>query len=309
MALDKLERQLGLLAALLHTDRPLRANEIQQRVAGYPQELVAFRRSFERDKDDLRRLGIPLLVDKTQSHDGAIDGYWVSRNDYYLHDLGLEPDEVVALSMALRVTRLEGVVADDAMWKLGGDPANADVVPAEVAAISIGPAVTQLHDAIASSATITFDYRGEQRVVEPWRLAFRRGHWYVNGYDVHRRNSRSFRLDRIDGAIDVSDARTAEAPRLGPSGERQPWQFETEDEMTYTARVAIDASHARWARHHLPEAEVVAEHEDGAIEIELEVANVGAFRSLVLSMFEAAEILSPVELRDDIVSWLEGLTA
>lgn len=308
MAIDKLERQLGLLAALLHTERPLRASEIQVQVEGYPQESVAFRRAFERDKEDLRRLGIPLAVERTESFDGSIDGYRVSQSEYYLHDLGLEPDEVIALSVALRLIRLEGVAADDALWKLGGASADDNEAPA-LAAISMGPAVTQFHEAITNRAPVSFDYRGEARTVEPWRLAFRRGQWYLNGYDTARSDARSFRLDRIEGAVEIGAKGAAVAPRSDPAGERQPWQFATEEEHTFTARVAIDASHARWAQHHLTDAVVVAEHDDGAIEIELEVTNVSAFRSLVLSMFEAAEILAPEELRADMIRWLEGLTA
>jgi proteasome accessory factor B len=309
MAMDKLERQLGLLAALLHTDRPLRAAEIHDRVEGYPDDNVAFRRAFERDKEDLRRLGIPLGVERTESIDGSIDGYRVSQSDYYLHDLGLEPDEVIALSVALRLIRLEGVATDDALWKLGGASPGDEAPDVELAAISIGPAVTQFHEAITNRATVTFNYRGEERNVEPWRLAFRRGQWYLNGYDTARDDSRSFRLDRIEGAAVVGESGTAKAPRSGPADERQPWQFATEEEQSYTARVAIDASHARWARHHLTEATVVAEHRDGSIELELEVMNVAGFRSLVLSMLDAAEILAPVELRNDMINWLEAMVS
>lgn len=309
MAIDKLERQLGLLAALLHTEQPLRAAEIQTRVAGYPQESVAFRRAFERDKEDLRRLGVPLEVQRTEAHDGPVDGYVVKQSDYYLHDLGLEPDEVIALSMALRLIRMEGVTADDALWKLGGSAAPGEGDAPELAAISMGPAVTQFHQAIASESIVTFSYRGEERSVEPWRLAFRRGQWYLEGFDAARSDSRNFRLDRIDGAVEVQDPGSASTAKPDAAGERQPWQFTTEDDHEYLARVSIDASHARWAVHHLRDATVVAEHDDGSIEIEMAVTNVGAFRSLVLSMLDAAEVLAPEELRADMVSWLEGVVS
>lgn len=305
--MDKLERQLGLLATLLHTEYPLRSTEIQQRVEGYPEDRVAFRRAFERDKEDLRRLGIPLEVERTESVDGPIDGYRVSQGDYYLHDLGLEADEVVALSVALRLIRLEGVAGNDALWKLGGaDPVD-ELGGTELAAIAMGPVVTQMHEAITTATPVQFTYRGQERDVEPWRLAFRRGHWYLNGYDRGRADSRSFRLDRVEGAVTTGEPGTATSPRPDPVGERQPWQFSTDDEQSYTARVAIDASHARWARLHLRDATVAAEHDDGSIEMELQVSNVGAFRSLVLSMLDGAEILSPPELRDDMIRWLEPL--
>ena len=218
---------MSLLATLLQTDRGLTASEIQRQVEGYPEDKIAFRRSFERDKDDFRRLGVPIEVASRQALDGPIDTYRVQRDDYYLHDLGLDPDETVALAMALRLIRLEGSDADDALWKLGG-AAFDDSAPAEIGAIAMGPAVALLHDAIRREVTVTFDYRGETRRVEPWRLAFRRGHWYLHAHDTGRGDDRSFRLDRVDGAIVVED-RPAEARRAPARSERQPWEFGDED--------------------------------------------------------------------------------
>lgn len=302
---EKLERQMSLLAALLQTEHPLTAADLHSRVEGYPEDRTAFRRAFERDKDDLRRLGVPIEMVSTQTDESNIDGYMVRRDDYYLHDLGLDPDETVALAMALRLIRLEGADADDAIWKLGGAALD-EGSTAEIGAIAMGPAVTQLHRAIKQKITVSFGYRGAARLVEPWRLAFRRGHWYLSGFDVDRSDARSFRLDRVDGAITPDDSRPATEPRAALQQERQPWEFGTDEDTAQTARVAINASHAAWARHQLGDDAVVAEHDDGSIEVELEVVNVVGFRNLVLSMLDAAEVLSPPELRADMVNWLEG---
>lgn len=296
---------MSLLAALLHTEHPLTAAQLQTRVGGYPDDRTAFRRAFERDKEDLRRLGVPLEIRPTQAEEGTIDGYLVRRDDYYLHDLGLDPDETVALAMALRLIRLEGADTDDAIWKLGGAAID-DTAPAEIGAISMGPAVTQLQQAIAGRWSATFPYNGEERLVEPWRLAFRRGHWYLQAYDVSRADPRSFRLDRIEGAIELDEDRPAEVARDPATAERQPWEFGSDDDESVVARVAIDASHALWVRHELGDDAVVAEHPDGSVEIELDVVNVVGFRNLVLGLLDAAEVLEPAALRLDIVEWLEG---
>lgn len=306
--IDKLERQMSLLAALLHTEHPLTATELHRQVEGYPEDRTAFRRAFERDKDDLRRLGIPISIESRETVDGPIDGYVIRETDYYLHDLGLDADETVALAMALRLIRLEGADADDAIWKLGG-AAFDDTAPAEIGAIAMGPAVTQLHQAIQRGVSVGFSYRGTERIVEPWRLAFRRGHWYLSGHDVDRDDARSFRLDRIDGSITQDTDRPATAERPPVTAERQPWEFGSDDDEPVRARVAIDASHAEWARHQLGADAVVATKDDGSIEIELEVVNIVGFRNLVLGMLDAAEVLSPPELRADIVSWLEAQVA
>ncbi len=296
---------MSLLAALLHTEHPLTASELHRQVEGYPEDRTAFRRSFERDKDDLRRLGIPITMESRETVDGPIDGYVIRETDYYLHDLGLDADETVALAMALRLIRLEGADADDAIWKLGG-AAFDDTAPAEIGAIAMGPAVTQLHQAIQRNLSVRFSYRAADRLVEPWRLAFRRGHWYLSGHDVGRDDARSFRLDRIDGSIAIDADRPASAERQPITAERQPWEFGSDEDETVRARVAIDASHADWARHQLGADSVVATNDDGSIEIELDVVNVVGFRNMVLGLLDAAEVLSPPELRADIVRWLEG---
>ena len=66
MSASKLERLLNLTAALLDTPRPLTAEQLRQRVPGYPSDAVAFHRAFERDTDDLRELGIPLRRERGQ---------------------------------------------------------------------------------------------------------------------------------------------------------------------------------------------------------------------------------------------------
>jgi len=305
--MDKLERQLGLLATLLHTDRPLRAAEIQEQVEGYPGDKTAFRRSFERDKDDLRRLGVPLEIASTQTPDGPVDGYRVRKAAYYLHDLDLEADEVVALSIALRLIRLEGAQAQDAIWKLGGAAETEDVP--ELAAIAVGPVVTQLYKAVAESAVVRFSYKGTDRAVEPWRLAFRRGQWYLHGWDLDREAPRQFRLDRIDATVEVNVANSSTHERLAEETDRQPWEFASDDEQEFTARMAVDASHADWVRHHLGADAIAQERADGSVEVEVHVSNPQAFRSLALSLMDAAEVLSPPQARDDIVAWLQEQTA
>ena len=63
-----IERALNLLAFLLTASRPVTADEIRVPVAGYDQPNdEAFRRTFERDKELLRRLGIPLEMRPTDA--------------------------------------------------------------------------------------------------------------------------------------------------------------------------------------------------------------------------------------------------
>jgi proteasome accessory factor B len=120
---EKLERLLNLTAALLETSKPLTASEVARRVYGYPEEKGAFRRTFERDKDDLREMGIPIELSEIIGTDPPETGYRIPKDQYYLRDPGLEPDELAALHLAASTVRLDGIEGAGGLWKLGGRPA------------------------------------------------------------------------------------------------------------------------------------------------------------------------------------------
>ena len=95
-----IERILNLLAFLLTAGRPVTAEEIRTTVAGYDQPSDdAFHRMFERDKDLLRRLGIPLDLEPTDGWQ-VEHGYKVDPAAYALPDPGLTDDERAALWLA-----------------------------------------------------------------------------------------------------------------------------------------------------------------------------------------------------------------
>ena len=135
--MNKLERLLKLLAALLDTAVPLSAEDLRQRIGGYPDRDESFRRAFERDKDDLRSSGITILVKPVPDTDPPIDGYLVDQDEYAGCDPGLDADELAALHLAAALVRVEEM-GDDALWKLGGRPTE-EVAPGG-AGIQVGPA-------------------------------------------------------------------------------------------------------------------------------------------------------------------------
>ncbi|MBP6729383.1 MAG: WYL domain-containing protein, partial [Microthrixaceae bacterium] len=96
--MSKLERLLNLTALLLETRRPIPVEEIGRTIEGYSADPVAFRRAFERDKDDLRELGIPVEVTPIDPGDPSSVGYRIPNDRYYLPDLALDPGELAALT-------------------------------------------------------------------------------------------------------------------------------------------------------------------------------------------------------------------
>jgi proteasome accessory factor B len=300
---SKLERLLNLTAILLDTKSPLTAEDIRRRVDGYPASDGAFRRAFERDKDDLRDLGVPLRVERSPERD--VDAYRIRPQDYYLADPGLEPDELAALHLASLAVRLDGLADREALWKLGG-LAEAGVDVPHVATLPADERLGPLFGAIASRQVVAFSYRGGPRRVDPHRLDFRRGRWYLTGFDHTRGDSRNFRLDRIDGPVEVTGRPGAfQRPAADPGLRLEAWRFG--DDQPLEAELLVDAERAAWARRQLGDDAVAARRADGSLVFRVPVSNREAFRSVVLDLLEHAEVLGPPELRHDVVAWLEDL--
>src|SRR3712207_319748 len=119
----RIERLINLIAALLETSQPMTADEIRREIAGYDSEsLDAFRRAFERDKADLRAMGIPIEMRPVDSL-SDVEGYVIPKSLYYLPQLDLEPDELAALRLAAESILGGGDVAESGLMKLSVDAA------------------------------------------------------------------------------------------------------------------------------------------------------------------------------------------
>ena len=203
--MHRLERLINLVAALLEAHRPLTIDELRFRLPGYAENDAAFRRAFERDKEALRELGVPLVTEAVDPLHPDVLGYRVPKDAYYLRDPGLEPDELAALHLAASAVRMEGADGVAALWKLGGELAEEGPAPAvasvAVAAIPGADHLAVLFGAISARRPVEFGYHGRARRVDPWRLSFRNGHWYLAGFDHGAGAERSFRLDRVASAV------------------------------------------------------------------------------------------------------------
>src|SRR5690606_24018303 len=143
--------------------RPLLASDIHERVAGYDQpDPEAFRRMFERDKADLRALGIPI---ETAPLDRLADdrvGYRIDPNSYDLPELELAPEELIALAIAVDATGL-GDAAAGGLRKLEVDVGSPGMTRGVGSAgIALGravPGLDVLAEAQLTRTTVRFAYR------------------------------------------------------------------------------------------------------------------------------------------------------
>lgn len=301
---QRLERLTNLVAILLEHRTPLTLEELVEIVPGYPSGHEAARRQFERDKDTLRGLGVPVELERFDPL-GSEVGYHIPADRYYLPELDLSDAERAALYVAVTAVHLEGGEGAEALWKLGGregDPAR------RLAALPFVPALPELFDAYRHHARVGFGYRGARRRLDPYGLLFRNGHWYVVGHDHDRQSARAFRVDRIEGRVDVAEPDSFSPPAgLDPAAllRDEPWQF-GEDEPV-SARIVADVVVAADLARSLG-SEPVRRHPDGSATFEVAVSDRAAFRSFVLGYLDRVEVLSPPALRREIVEWLVPMT-
>jgi len=217
MAARRQQRLVNLVLLLLSTRQFITAERIRDTVEGYevsedaanPDE--AFKRSFERDKAELRELGIPLETGRNSAFDTE-DGYRIARKDFELPPIEFTADEAAAVGLAARLWSSATLASEarTALIKLRAagieieEPPGADALP-----LLAGnePALPQLVAAVSEQRPVQFDHRkpwadgADKRTVEPWGVLSWRGRWYLVGYDGDRCAARTFRLDRIVGEI------------------------------------------------------------------------------------------------------------
>lgn len=301
---DKIERLLSLMNVLLGAPAPISAERLRRRVPGYPDDDASFKRAFERDKDELREMGVPLLVETIPGSDPPLLGYRIRAADYELRDPGLAADELEALNLAAAVTGFAGGMGQRALFKLGAGAADQ---PA--AELPVDPDLVAAFSGVADRRVLTFGYRGVEREVHPYRLEFVRGRWYLNGFDRTRGEDRWFRLDRVEGHVGLgASAGAFERPvEAVPGLQLDPWVLGGGAE-TVRAEVWFDPVVARTVRAELDPDSIRSDDDDGLVAM-LDVANRDGFRSWVLTFLDRAEVRSPSALRDEIEAWLSAIAA
>ncbi len=221
MAIDPAERLLNLIIALTHARVRMTRAQIRASVAGYepadtslpPAEFArkeaAFERMFERDKDDLRRMGIPLQTVVDPAHGDEI-GYRIDPSNAAMKPIDLEPAERAVLALAAEFWSDASVGADarQAITKVasGAGPVPQFELPLAARSAASSEAIVTIAEACHRRQAVTFEYSPvasgtSVRTVDPWLIVLRSGAQYLIGFDHDRQAQRTFRLSRVVGAV------------------------------------------------------------------------------------------------------------
>ncbi|GGV82153.1 WYL domain-containing protein [Streptomyces gelaticus] len=314
MAIAKAERLMNLALCLLGTRRPLSKRELRGSIEAYLEggSDDAFNRMFERDKDDLRELG--LIIETVENLDGET-GYLARRDSNRLPPITLDAEEAAALGLAAKVwqqARLAGA-ASGALQKLraAGMPEAEDAYEVHSALEPRIPvheaAFEPLMLACRDRRPVTFDYRKgnaakpEQRQVEPWTLECWRGHWYLAGWDRDRSAERVFRLSRITGRVrSRAGVFTAEVPDVVTVRETvESWAGET---ATRTALIRL-----RTGAGYPLRSRAVSVRELGNGWDELEIPYGHGLDAWLVEFGPDVVVQEPADLRADVVDRLRAV--
>ena len=317
MAAERTERLMNLVICLLHTRAYLTAERLREIIPGYTEAPSdeAFKRMFERDKEDLRDLGIPLEVG-SHSHFDDEPGYRIPRSDYALPEVRLEPDEAAALGLAARMLSAasQGATAARTLRKL--EAAGVELTPLpeglQPRLGAGGAGLPAVHEALRDGKRLKFAYRGAndaepaQRKVEPWGVVCWRGRWYLVGHDLDRGASRAFRLSRVVGDPVVEGKPGSVTIPEGIDLVAMVSTMDAPRNEAALARVRVRHDRAMGLRRLTID---IADDGDGWDVVTVPCPDPHRLAEQVLSYGSDVVILSPTEARDAIVTRLQKLAA
>lgn len=313
MSNAKTERLVNLTMALLASRRFVTKSEIFRRVAGYSGSQETKERMFERDKDDLRALGIEIEVG---GHDPAFEdepGYRISPERYQLPSKSFTSTELGLISVALNLWR--GSEREDEtdnvlrrFQSLGVTVQHPQGLALQN--ISIDEAgLTEITEALAARQTIRFSYvkkgmkQGEIRRVNPMGLSAWQGSWYLVGEDLDREDIRAFKLNRFDSGIE----------KIGKSGGYEiPKDFSVKEYLVmYQRSESIATIHLRknQGQNLRALATKQEQHDEEWDVVSIPLDDPQALIREILWSGDDAIVIEPIELRDQIIGVLRKIEA
>jgi len=312
MTARRTERLLNLVIALLATRRWLTKDQIRTAVPQYAEceTSEAFDRMFERDKEELRDLGVPLVTGGDSDWFGDEQGYRIDREAYALPEIEFTPEELAVLGLASRVWQQASLAGPAAraltkLKALGVDPDASSLVGVEPRVRTSEPAFTPLYAATRDRAPVRFSYRkggGEvsTRRVEPWRITSWHGRWYLVGHDRDRDAPRVFRLSRVQGRV----------ARIG-----EPGSYRVPDDLDARAMVSVTEPEAPTRTTRVSMADGVGQalrlragvRDVGPAVVEVPFTDVEDVADEVLWAGAGVVVLEPDDVRAAVVRRLEGV--
>ena len=315
---------MNLVIALLSTRSFITAERIRETVYGYADSPSdeAFSRMFERDKNELRDLGIPLETGRVSQFDPT-EGYRINRDAYALPAVELTADEAAAVAVATQLWESPELITatQGALLKLRAAGVDVDAPDAGVAITSTATlpglrgseeVLGILLSAIDSGQAVQFSHRPARsepytmRTVEPWGVVTDRGRWYLVGHDRDRNATRTFRLSRVGAEVTTIGPRGAVKRPDGLDLREIVEQVVSDPPTGAQARVWVADGRATALRRRAAVVGPLALGGRTGEEITIDIGMTDRLAREIASYGADAVALEPPSLRDEVLSRLRA---
>lgn len=304
MSSDKTERLINLTLGLLSSKRYLTKNEIFRNVAGYNGSPETMERMFERDKDELRGLGIEIEVGQIDPLFEDEQGYLIRSANIQIQPEEFTKEELLLMTMAgnlWKESALSGI-SENALIKVasldGGIGFNNIPLPLiEDEKFNIGIFETII-EAIQQNKYLTFGYKNKQRIVAPFGLKNTKGFWYLIAQERDK-EIKVFKLIRIQSEIEILD---------NEGNFTKPENFEMNSYLESILKEEQSEAVLRVRENkvnRLRSKGVVTDSTDGWDTLQITFDDLSDFIKDILWYGDDIYVVSPTDLRNEIVKNLK----
>ena len=259
MASEKNERLVNLLILLLSNKRFLTKEEIYKSVSGYEGNSEAKDRMFERDKEQLRALGIEIEMKNVDAFFEDVIGYRILPDRYRFNIKDFNTEELTLMALAAKAWQ-ESALANltrstTVRLESLGIASDLSELPIE-SAVSVVPSnLTEVLEVLNNRKIIEFDYVNiddqlERKQIKPLGVYSQQRRWYLYGRDLHVDGLRSYRIDRIEGDIKGTrqsfDPEKIELPREHFPSVKVEFEIRRDSALELLASSTIEEDRGDW---------------------------------------------------------------
>lgn len=303
MSDQKTERLINLTLALLASKRYLSKSEIFNTVAGYSGSAESMERMFERDKDELRNLGIQIEVRALDPLFEDDQGYLIASDTFQINSDDFSKDDLVLLNMAANLWSSSelGEEAKTALLKIhsiAGPINNDQIFAGSIIDNQDAKILTEIFDAVDNQIELKFRYKGSIRQVKPYGLFTQNGFWYLAARDDE--TIKQFKLIRIQGDFALVGSENSFSK---PEGfDLKAFIENSSKAEEVTAQILVRKNQALSLRNQF----AVTEIDDEWDQMQIVFHNQEELIERVLWYLDSVKVISPSELRDEILKRLKA---
>ena len=305
MSAEKTERLINLTLGLLSSRRYLTKNEIFKNIAGYSGTPETMERMFERDKDELRSMGIEIEVGQLDPLFEDEMGYLIKSSNIQIQPNEFTKDELLLMTMAANVWKESAFsdISKNALMKVSSIDGDIGLNAVTLSMIDDeglnADRFQRIIEAIQSKKYISFSYNNKERVIAPFALKSLGGFWYLIGQEKDQ-PIKVFKIIRIQTEIEIEK---------GHSQFEIPDEFEidkflqsSKNNQLQVAKFQIRESRCNALRSR----GIVLDSSNGWDSLEMSFDDLEQMIKEVLWFGDDIVVLSPPELRSEVISRLRS---